>query len=775
MQSKKENIIAYSTFLVLFVFLIFYITSPMKRVVVYNNVVGEKGVFDFRNFDFEQFQLSGLNGNIEFYWNQLLEPTDFNSKGEIEPDGYIHIPGIWNNFEVKGKKAGSYGFATYRFKILLSEDDLYSLKIKGFVNAYKVWVNGELLTETGVVGRTHKTMVPSWKRKIVLFKTSNKIADVVIQISNFQHRKGGPESIIVFGKSMSVFSYRGTLLGIELFILGVLFILCSYHLVLFFFRQKDLAYLYFSIICFLMIARLITTGEKIILEAFPHINWLFAVRIEYLSYTIIVPFFLLFLYQFYKEEFSRTVIKWVSYNAGIFSAIIIFSPPIVFSYTPIVYQYIIAVTTVYVLICLIIAVIHKRDNSIIFLMSYLIYGLVVINDILYFNNLIRTGFLMSYGIFVIAYAQSIVLSKNVSMAFVKMEDLSVKLDLYNKQLEKNVADRTEQIKIQKDEIEKQSDKLKETNMQLLELSAFKESLTSMIIHDLKNPLNIVLNFSQDERVLFAGAQMLNLVHNLLDVQRYEDSVMKLSLNEVSLHELIQKAVFQMNFLIKEKNIQLDVSLSKDYQINVDEEIINRVFVNLLSNALKFTPVMGNVSIFIKEKADSISICFADSGPGIPKDQKIIYEKFGQLIVKRAGRSGSTGLGLTFCKMAIEAHNGTIHYSSVLGKGATFCCTLPNSGVSAKIHLNSNTLLTENSNIRLINQLKFSMEEKQILEQIIDELSGSEIYEIGKIKMSIKKLDQVQTENIKLWISELQLAIWNSDIEKYKQLIVMARE
>ena len=83
-------------------------------------------------------------------------------------------------------------------------------------------------------------------------------------------------------------------------------------------------------------------------------------------------------------------------------------------------------------------------------------------------------------------------------------------------------------------------------------------------------------------------------------------------------------------------------------------------------------------------------------------------------------------------------------------------------------------MAENSSTRLIDQLKFSMEEKKIFEQIIDELSGFEIYEIGKIKMSIKKLDQLQTENIKLWISELQLATWNSDNEKFKQLILMTR-
>lgn len=772
MQIRKENIITISTFLILIVFLIFYITALLSRVTVYNNVVAKKGVFDFRNFDFDKYQLSGLNGDVEFYWNQLLEPSDFLLNQKIESDGYIHIPGNWNDFEVNGKKVGSYGFATYRFKILLSEDDLYAIKLKGIENASKIWVNGELQSETGVVGRTRETMVPSWRRKSLLFKTTNKEADVVIQVSNFQHRKGGTESVLVFGKSMSVINYKNILLAIEMFNLGVLFVLSTYHFVFFFFREKNLAHFYFSMICLLMIARLINTGEKIILEIFPNISWMFALRIEYLSYTVIVPFFLLFLREFYIEEFSLTIIKWVSYTVGLFSVIIAFFPPFIFSYTPIIFQYIIVVVSIYGIIRLLKAVKNKRDNSIMFAVSYMVFALVIINDILYYNNLIRTGFLMSYGIFVLAYVQSIVMAKDVSMAFVNSEQLSLKLEQSNRELEQKVVERTEQINIQKDEIEKQSNILKETNQQLRELSAFKESLTEMIIHDLKNPLNIVLNFSKDERVVFAGTQMLHLVHNLLDVQRYENSVMKLNKELVSVHDMIDKAIFQMNFLIKEKDIQLNVKHSKDYTILVDEEIINRVFVNLLSNALKFTPIKGSISIYIKERLNTVSICFADSGPGIPKDQKnVIFEKFGQFIIERAGRSGSTGLGLTFCKMAIEAHNGNIDFTSVLGKGATFICTLPKEGVINKQEQNAEISQAKETSVY---EIEFSVEERLILSQIIEDLSNTEIYQIGKIKTLIKQIDDVKTSNISRWISELQKAILNSDGEKFKKLIAVVR-
>lgn len=769
MLRKKENIISIGLFLALFIFFVFYITTLRSRIIINHDVKGINGIFDFTHTNFETDKLNGLDGKVEFYWNQLLTPDDIKINPNNKPDDYIQIPGVWNGTEINGQELKGYGFATYHFRLLLPEDDLYGLKIKEFENAYKLWVNGKLMTETGIVGRTKESMVPSWRRKTLFFQTTNKVADVVIQVSNFQHRKGGPEDIIVFGKASDVYNLRNTLSAMELFLMGVLLILGTYHLVLYTFRPKDKVSLYFSIICLLIMIRMITTGEKVILEIMPRLNWLTAIKLEYLSYKLIVPFFLLFLNQFYREEISAKLIKVMSYIAAVFCLAVIFLPPVMFTYTPIVYQLIIVGIAIYAFMVLLKASLQKRENALVFFISYTIFFMVVLNDVLYYNKIINTGFLLPYGIFVLAYAQSIILSKNVSLAFINIERLSDKLSQTNIELEKKVIERTQQISDQKEELEKQANMLIESNEQLKELNAFKENLTDMIIHDLKSPLNIVLNFSKDDRVVFAGNQMLNLVHNLLDVQRYENSKMKLNLENISVHKLLKNAVFQMNFLIKEKNIELQLRQSKDYIINVDPEIIHRVFVNLLSNALKFTPTKGLVTIYIKEKLNTVSICFSDSGPGIPKDQKnVIFEKFGQFIVQRTGRSGSTGLGLTFCKMAIEAHQGNISFTSVLGKGATFCCTLPKTAVADSIIPKDNQgNISPEANF---NALEFTTEDKLLLTGIIEGLASSKIYEIGKIKQLIKNIDPEQTDNIKLWINHLQRAMLNSDEELFKALI-----
>lgn len=771
----KVNIISFLTFLILFFLLVFYVTILVNRIIVFDEVQSTNGTFDFSGVDFEEHRLNGLQGKAAFYWDKLLMPEQISRH---QPDGLIQIPGIWNGFEVKGEALKGYGYATYRFKIILPDNDLYALKIKEFENAYKLWINGQLMTETGIVGTSKASMSASWKRKMVLFQPDNQVMDVVIQVSNFQHRKGGADDLMVFGKADHIIRYRSSLAGIELFLFGVLFIIGAYHFVLYFFRPVDRSLLYFSLICVTMIIRLITTGEKIILEFIPSIDWLTAVKLEYLSYKLAVPFILLFFYQFYPQEISRRVVRAMVYLAALFSMVVILFPPIVFTYTPVIYQVIIAIVALYLIVCLALALARRRDNALIFFVTYLFFVFIVINDILYYNKMISTGFLLPYGVFVLAYAKSIVLSKNLSLTFLKTEKLSQELDNYSKLLEKKVEDRTEQIKIQNSELEQQAKKLKESNEQLKELGNFKESLTGMIIHDLKNPLNIVLNFARDERVLHAGNQMLHLVHNLLDVQRYEDSVMKLNRRLVSLHELIYSAIDQLNFLIKDKNIEMELKLTKDYPLMLDEEIMVRVFVNLLGNAIKFTPNHGKVSIYIKEKTDSVSICFADSGPGIPKDQKMIFEKFGQLIVQRAGKSGSSGLGLTFSKMAIEAHQGSIYYTSVLGKGATFCCNLPKTDATKPAQPISQRMKDPKPQIEEpggAGQHEFNAEEIAELSWVIEELAALELYEVGNIKQVLKNLEQTKSERIKSWMADVQGAIWNANEERYRQLLHMARQ
>jgi signal transduction histidine kinase len=111
---------------------------------------------------------------------------------------------------------------------------------------------------------------------------------------------------------------------------------------------------------------------------------------------------------------------------------------------------------------------------------------------------------------------------------------------------------------------------------------------------------------------------------------------------------------------------------------VDRDLVSRVIQNLLANALKFTPARGSVRVTVVQGTDVVRVEVADSGPGIaPADRERIFEKFGQVSARAEGRQyASTGLGLAFCKLAVESHGGCIGVDSEEGEGSTFWFTLP---------------------------------------------------------------------------------------------------
>ena len=270
---------------------------------------------------------------------------------------------------------------------------------------------------------------------------------------------------------------------------------------------------------------------------------------------------------------------------------------------------------------------------------------------------------------------------------------------------------------------------------LLELDNFKEAMTGMIVHDLKNPLNAIIGLSsmnpEDEMMQMvnsAGNQMLNLVLNILDVQKFENTEVKLNLNESSLWQIADEACNQVSLLVKQKKQNLINTLQAQCLVKTDSEIIVRVFVNMLTNAIKYTPSGGSITIqqeAIILNEDDYNLCelipdsiksqnkynspicivsVSDTGQGIPTDKlHLVFEKFGQVEAKKSGGVRSTGLGMTFCKMVVEAHGCSIWITSEVGKGTNFYLTLPFARNDLRIQ-NENLVLTKNSDEEIKNSL-----------------------------------------------------------------------
>ena len=226
-----------------------------------------------------------------------------------------------------------------------------------------------------------------------------------------------------------------------------------------------------------------------------------------------------------------------------------------------------------------------------------------------------------------------------------------------------------------------------------ELDGLREDLTSMIYHDLRSPLaNIVSSLDviadmvpddQRDTVLSilkiaenSTGRIQRLVSSLLDVNRLESGQTVVDQKLIDTLPLIENAIKDMIPAAKGRKQTLVKDLPESLpSIWVDEDMARRVLINLMENSSKFTPVNGRVEIGARHEGDWVHIWVKDNGPGIPpSEQERVFDKFTRLRGKN--KPGGLGIGLAFCRLAVQGHGGRIWVESELGNGAIFHFTFP---------------------------------------------------------------------------------------------------
>lgn len=391
----------------------------------------------------------------------------------------------------------------------------------------------------------------------------------------------------------------------------------------------------------------------------------------------------------------------------------------------------------------------------------------------------------------ITYKDSIVNAENIQ----KMADLRTEFELSQKQKELDLAKeglykermfgltftislliilllvaafsrviyRSNQQKIKiNQKLSEQKEELSSTNERLMELNRFKERMTGMLVHDLKNPLNTILGLSKVPKVQQAGKQMLTLVLNILDIQKFENTTMPLTLKNHSLKTMVSQARQQIQLLLEQKNLQIKRLFPPAITVKVDEDIFERILTNILSNAIKYSPYNAVIEIGATEANQQIKINIRDYGKGIPKEkQSLVFEKFTQIEGIQSGGVYSTGLGLTFCKMAIEAHHGEIGVNSEVGKGADFWFTVP----SGNLDVVSSKMVVEEE----VRKFKLAEKDTQILIPFVQQMQKIDIFEYTQLKTLLNQIDTSGNDNIQAWKEVLEQCIINCNEEKYKEL------
>lgn len=251
------------------------------------------------------------------------------------------------------------------------------------------------------------------------------------------------------------------------------------------------------------------------------------------------------------------------------------------------------------------------------------------------------------------------------------------------------------VKTQLD-LQKQKKLLLESYEQLVSLEKARDSLVHMIVHDLRGPLTIAIGYIdllktfEAERLTAEGNEFLDIIRDagetlvemiasVLDVNRMESMQVALRLTECDVVDICREVMKKLSSLVRDRKISL-IAPPVPRTILADFDLVTRVIQNLLGNALKFTPRSGKIFVTVEDGEECIRVSVKDNGPGIPAEYKEnVFDKFFQVAAREKGHKYSTGLGLTFCKMAVEAHRGRIGVNSESGQGSTFWFELPVAG------------------------------------------------------------------------------------------------
>lgn len=726
------------------------------RSEIVEKVILENGRVDLTSLKYQNVHNHELGGGANFYWNEFLSISEINS-GTNEST-FINTLKSWDN-QSENISYPTMGYGTYHFQIKIPEQDIgkqFIIRPNHFIAyASEIYVGDELISYNGKVGKSieDSAYLPFRSTHSRPFVAESNIIEVVIWVANFNHFRAGIFNNILFGYAENMIEHREKAIAYDLIVIVSLLIMFFYHFILYFVNSRETTSLFFSFTCLIFAFDFSLQDTMSFFLIFPNASYNFS-SILHLSLPYLLPSsFIYFLHALFPREMPKTVRNIVGAITVILVSLTIINIPLVNSYIVkphFIYNILIVFYTYYVVIR---ALINKREGAGLFLFAYFIFSVCAINDILFVLEIIYTASLVSTGLIVFVFLLSILQGRRMANMHRRNITLANKLQELNVGLEQKVFERTEE--------------LNETNSQLKQLISFKEDLTNTIIHDLKTPLNAIINarLIKDENsrlglIQQSGYNMMNLIKNILDVYRYDKANLELDKRKADLFEIISDSCEEIRFNIDQKSLKIEFSQERSYILNVDVEVIRRVFVNILSNAIKYSPNNSTIKIRTKQKDENtIIISIINEGKEISRDQQeLIFEKFGQGDKPKHSKTHSSGLGLSFCKLAIEAHGGEIGVISELNEKVEFWFTLPDSIQSFKT---TKKIDTEKAEI--------TTADKDYLQHFITELKAKNIYEISAISAILKSIEP-KSQTVVSWKSEVEKAVYSGDNSVFESLL-----
>jgi len=657
------------------------------------------GILDLNRWSPRQDGAVILEGPWEFYWNRLLDPQRLNESLTDAPIT-VSIPAQWQSYSTDGRPLSNEGYATYRLTFTLSEASAahpLGLYVRNVATAYRIWINGVRAMDNGTVGMDAKTMVPRNYPKAGYFQPRPGSNEIVVQVSNFVQRTGGIWESIEMGDAEKIAALHRNEVLLWALIAGSLLLMAVYSGFLYLFRNRQISVIWFGLICLAVCIRSSLLGPSFAYVILPGLSWEWGVKLEYLSEIVTLFCMAVFVGRQYPREAVRFAVPVFGAALAGFGAFVLAAPAK--TYTQYLVPYILALLLpvyLYVLYSYIRAAVRRRTGARVNAAGFAVFFASVIHEILYYTGFVSFGGLVSYGLLFFLLTQLLNLSSVFSKALTRSEMLT-------NELAKVIASQEETIRSRTASLQELNRKLEQGNRELTRIENVRSTLLADAHHDLTTPLTSIKGFSKAimtsviseeapryaKRIYERSLLLEKLIDNVFELSRLQTGELEFQFQEVPLLPFLRQLTRKYEpegasrgIAVLWEEPELPPPSSAEIRVVVDSYRFERVFANLIANAIKFTPGEGVVRVWVEfrpadEPEDGRAVIHvADSGIGIPEAElPRIFQRHYRGLSGSLSQSGS-GLGLAICREIVTRHRGEIGVISAPGQGSDFWIALP---------------------------------------------------------------------------------------------------
>ena len=730
--------------------------------------VAVDGLIDLSSWNFAAEGPVNLTGDYKFFWQRHLSGTELMVASQTSQET-MFVPRSWNNEVVKGITLPGEGYATYRLNILIAPREKFALKLPDIATSYRLFIDGEMLIEVGHAGITPDKTIAHYYPTVVQFESSGSRVELVLHVSNFDHRNGGIWLPIMIGKPDQIFSSRESRIARELFFCGAILIIGLYNLMQFTFRRENHSNLFLGLFCIAIAIRSLLVGERFFSHFMPDLTFVWYLRIEYLVWYLAIPAFVAYLSNLFPKESNLHINRGVYGLIGVGVLIVLFATPIYISKTAPFFQIITVLLLFYGAYVLTEAYRHRAEGAKILGAAYAFFFITIVNDILVNAGIVRSPLLIEVGLFTFIFCQNILISYRFTQSFKTIESQRVQLQATNIKLHT-------QEKLRR-EAEGASEALHHRVTQSEKMEAIG-LLAGGVAHDLNNILSTTVSYPElalaqlpkDSPLLKplemtrqAGLRAAAVIQDLLTLAR-RGAVQRevIDLNQVVLEHLTsaehQHMVIGRNDIAIEKELHGETNLIEGSSVH-----LHNMMMNLIANAIDAQPNGGRISIstrseqvtnrelFYSKLKDGpyVVLTVEDEGAGInPDDLDKIFEPF--YSTKVMGKSG-TGLGMSVVWGVAYDHNGSIDVLSEADIGTRFDIYFPKTSKKLSAVKPTETLSDLQGNQETILVVDDLEHQRQLSKDVLEHLnyrvetcaSGEDALEVMKSKqVDLVLLDMV---------------------------------